>query len=141
MVPVSYETVLVAFEENTFSETALTTAFKLASHRHGDVRVLITLEVPNHLDLRADLDAEELPSYHRNVDNDESVFVHHDEGGPGKPGRLVHTPQGILHGADEAARAAFQKRRVPGMRRTICGVSVDADRPLVPSPTYERLTL
>jgi APA family basic amino acid/polyamine antiporter len=53
--PVSYATVLVAFEENTYSETALTTAFKLASHRHGDVRVLITLEVPNHLDLRADL--------------------------------------------------------------------------------------
>ena len=26
----------------------------------------------------ADLNAEELPSYHRNVDNDESVFVHDD---------------------------------------------------------------
>ena len=89
----------------------------------------------------ADLNAEELPSYHRNVDNDESVFVHHDEAGARKPGMLVHTPQGILHGADEAARAAFQKRRVPGMRRTICGVSVDTDRPLLPSPVYERLTL
>jgi len=89
----------------------------------------------------ADLNSEELPSYHRNVDNDESVFVHHDEAGVGKPGMLVHTPQGILHGADEAARAAFQKRRVPGMRRTFCGVSVDTDRPLAPSPVYERLTL
>ena len=37
---------LVAFEENTFSETALATALKLASHRRGDVRVLVTLEVP-----------------------------------------------------------------------------------------------
>ena len=62
----------------------------------------------------ADLNAEELPSYHRNVDNDESVFVHHDESGSRKPGMLSHTPQGILHGADEATRAAFQKRRTPG---------------------------
>jgi APA family basic amino acid/polyamine antiporter len=53
--PVSYGTVMVAFEENTFSETALATAFKLASHRRADVRVLITLVVPNHLDLQADL--------------------------------------------------------------------------------------
>jgi homogentisate 1,2-dioxygenase len=89
----------------------------------------------------ADLEAEELPSYHRNVDNDESVFVHHDESGARKPGMLSHTPQGILHGADEAARAAFQKRRTPGMRRTLCGVSVDTDRPLTPSPVFERLTL
>jgi len=34
----------------------------------------------------ADLNAEELPSNHRNVDNDESVFVHHDEGGGRRPG-------------------------------------------------------
>ena len=54
---------------------------------------------------------------------------------------LSHTPHGILHGADEATRAAFQKRRTPGMRRTLCGVSVDTDRPLVVSPVYERLTL
>jgi hypothetical protein len=53
---------------------------------------------------------------------------------------LSHTPQGILHGADEAARAAFQARRVPGMRRTLCGVSVDTDRPLVASDTFRRLS-
>jgi hypothetical protein len=76
----------------------------------------------------ADLNAEELPSYHRNVDNDESVFVHHDQSGGRKPGMLSHTPQGILHGADEA------------MRRTLCGVSVDTDRPLAVSAVYERLT-
>jgi len=89
----------------------------------------------------ADLNSEELPSYHRNVDNDESVFVHHDEAGSRKPGMLSHTPQGILHGADEATRSAFQKRRTPGMRRTLCGVSVDTDRPLAVSAAYERLTL
>ena len=53
---------------------------------------------------------------------------------------LSHTPQGILHGADEATREAFQKRRTPGMRRTLCGVSVDTDRPLAVSAVYERLT-
>jgi len=88
----------------------------------------------------ADLNAEELPSYHRNVDYDESVFVHHDEFDSRPPGMLSHTPQGILHGANEAARAAFQKKRAPGMRRTLCGVSVDTERPLVVSPTFQRLT-
>jgi homogentisate 1,2-dioxygenase len=88
----------------------------------------------------ADLNAEELPSYHRNVDNDESVFVHHDANGSRPPGTLSHVPQGILHGANEAARAAFQKTRVPGMRRTLCGVSVDTDRPLMASDAFARLS-
>jgi hypothetical protein len=58
------------------------------------------------------------------------------------PASLVpyHTPHGILHGANEATREAFQKRRVPGMRRTLCGVSVDTDRPLMVSDVYDRLT-
>jgi homogentisate 1,2-dioxygenase len=87
-----------------------------------------------------DLNSEELPSYHRNVDNDESVFVHADEGGGRGAGMLSHVPQGILHGADEAARAAFQKRRVPGMRRVFTGVSVDTDQPLVASEAFRRLS-
>jgi homogentisate 1,2-dioxygenase len=87
----------------------------------------------------ADLNVKELPSYHRNVDNDESVFVHH-EGSTRKPATLSHVPQGILHGADEATRAAFQQKRVPGMRRTLCGVSVDTDRPLVQSAAFQRVS-
>jgi basic amino acid/polyamine antiporter, APA family len=54
-VPVSYPTVVVAFEENTFSPTAMATALKLAKHRGGQVRVLVTLEVPQHLALDANL--------------------------------------------------------------------------------------
>ena len=88
----------------------------------------------------SDLSAEELPSYHRNVDYDESVFVHDDASGARRLGMLSHTPQGILHGADEATRAAFQKRRNPDMRRTLTGVSVDAERPLIPTAVCERLT-
>ena len=75
----------------------------------------------------ADLNAEELPSYHRNVDNDESVFVHHDASGRAHPGMLSYTPQGILHGADEATRAAFQAKRTPGMRRA-ASVSMETMR-------------
>ena len=62
VAPVSYTSVLVAFEENTFSDTAMVTALKLASHRRGDVRVLVTLEVPHHLDLEADLGEAEAVS-------------------------------------------------------------------------------
>jgi homogentisate 1,2-dioxygenase len=87
----------------------------------------------------SDLNAEELPSYHRNVDYDESVFVHHDASSARPPGTLSHTPQGILHGANEAARAAFQQKRTPGMRRTLTGVSVDTERPLTVSSAFQRL--
>ena len=48
--------------------------------------------------------------------------------------------QGMLHGAHETTRAAFQAKRRPGMRRTLCGVSVATDRPLVVSAAYERMT-
>jgi hypothetical protein len=92
-------------------------------------------------DRGGDLNAEELPSYHRNVDNDESVFVHHDASGSRKAGTLSHTPQGILHGADEATHAAFHAKRTPGMRRTLCTVSVDTDQPIAVSAAYERLTM
>jgi basic amino acid/polyamine antiporter, APA family len=47
--PVAYQDVLVAFEEGTYSETAMATALKLAAHRGADVRVLVTTEVPVHL--------------------------------------------------------------------------------------------
>lgn len=88
----------------------------------------------------ADLNAEELPSYHRDVDNDESVFVHADADGGRGADMLSHVPQGILHGADEAARAAFNQRRVAGMQRMFTGMSVDTDRPLAASLAFQRLS-
>jgi APA family basic amino acid/polyamine antiporter len=57
--PVKYPSVIVAFEEPTFSETAMSTALKLASHRGGDVRVMVTLEVPSHLEIGASLGGAE----------------------------------------------------------------------------------
>ena len=53
--PVRYAGVLVAFEEGTYSEDAMATALKLAAHKGGDVRVIATVTVPQHLDIDAPL--------------------------------------------------------------------------------------
>jgi APA family basic amino acid/polyamine antiporter len=53
--PIQYADVLVAFEDGTYSETAMATALKLASHKQGDVRVIATVTVPRHLELQAPL--------------------------------------------------------------------------------------
>jgi homogentisate 1,2-dioxygenase len=88
----------------------------------------------------SDLEAEELPSYHRNIDMDEFMLVHADDDPGGRrPGQLMHTPQGILHGANEAFRAEFQKRRQPGQRRTRTMIGVDTYRPLKPTAEFMRL--
>jgi homogentisate 1,2-dioxygenase len=88
----------------------------------------------------SDLEAEELPSYHRNIDMDEFMLVHADEDQDGRrPGQLMHTPQGILHGANEAFRAEFQKRRQPGQRRGRTMIGVDTYRPLTPTAEFVRL--
>jgi basic amino acid/polyamine antiporter, APA family len=55
VTPVAYEGVIVAFEEATYSDSAMAVALKLAAHRHSDVRVVVTLEVPTHLTIDADL--------------------------------------------------------------------------------------
>ena len=53
---------------------------------------------------------------------------------------LAFTPQGVLHGANEAYRAEFQTRRTPGARRTRTGIGVDTCRPLDVSPEFARMT-
>jgi APA family basic amino acid/polyamine antiporter len=53
--PIQYADVLVAFEDGTYSEGAMATALKLASHKEGDVRVIATVTVPRHLELNAPL--------------------------------------------------------------------------------------
>jgi APA family basic amino acid/polyamine antiporter len=57
--PVKYASVLVAFEEGNYSESAMSTAFRLASHKHGDIRVVVTITVPQHLDVDAALPGAE----------------------------------------------------------------------------------
>jgi APA family basic amino acid/polyamine antiporter len=53
--PVEYAGVIVAFEEGTYSQGAIATALKLASHKKADVRVIVTVDVPQHLDIEAPL--------------------------------------------------------------------------------------
>jgi APA family basic amino acid/polyamine antiporter len=60
VTPVAYEGVIVAFEEATYSDSAMAVALKLAAHRRSDVRVVVTLEVPTHLTIDADLPEAEL---------------------------------------------------------------------------------
>ncbi len=69
----------------------------------------------------ADLDAEGVPIPSSQRGNDESVFVHQDKASAHKSGALSNTPQGIPHGANEAAREAFQKWRIPA--RDVPGVA------------------
>ena len=45
----------------------------------------------------------------------------------------------ILHGATEAYRAEFQKKRKPGMHRTATMIGVDTYRPLVPTAEFARM--
>lgn len=79
----------------------------------------------------ADLTAEELPSNHRNIDCDETVFIHDHPVVPG--GIFSHAPQGLLHGPSEGIRKMFNAMRKPGARRQLTAVSVDAYAPLKPS--------
>ncbi len=86
----------------------------------------------------SDLTAEELPSNHRNVDCDEALFIHDDD--QGRTGIVMHFPQGLMHGATEAVRDAFNLKRTPGMRRALTSVSIDTFAPLVPTQAYLGLT-
>ena len=89
----------------------------------------------------ADPEAEELPSYHRNIDMDEVILSHaNDDPGGRRPGGFSFTPQGILHGATEDARAAFNARRQPGDMRKWTGIGVDTYRPLKVSEAFARMT-
>src|SRR5258708_10799034 len=70
----------------------------------------------------ADLEAEELPSYHRNIDMDEVILSHATDHPAGRrPAGLTFTPQGILHGATQEARPAFHAKPQPGDQPRLTG--------------------
>jgi len=56
---VEYQSVLVAFEEDPFSEEMTATAARLAARRRRGIHVLSLIDVPTHLPLDAPLEAEE----------------------------------------------------------------------------------
>jgi APA family basic amino acid/polyamine antiporter len=56
---VEYQSVLVAFDEDPFSEEMVATADRLAARRRRGIHVLSLITVPTHLPLDAPLEAEE----------------------------------------------------------------------------------
>ena len=56
---VEYQSVLVAFEEEPFSEEAVATAARLAARRRRGIHVLAIVNVPTHLPLDAPLEEQE----------------------------------------------------------------------------------
>jgi basic amino acid/polyamine antiporter, APA family len=56
---VEYESVLVAFDDDPFSEQMVATADRLAARRRRGIHVLALITVPTHLPLDAPLEAEE----------------------------------------------------------------------------------
>ncbi|MGH2993269.1 MAG: amino acid permease [Solirubrobacterales bacterium] len=56
---VEYQSILVAFEEDPFSDEMVATAARLAARRRRGIHVLSLIDVPTHLPLDAPLEAEE----------------------------------------------------------------------------------
>jgi basic amino acid/polyamine antiporter, APA family len=140
--PVRYASVLVAFEDGTFSESAMTTALKLAEHRRGHVRVLATVEVPTQLAIDALLDGADIRA--RSVIEAGRQWARRGQRVHGvvarvRPGEAGHR---IVHEAQEsrtdAIVMAMPKRSPPGklMNRTLevvlakrpCRVIIDSAR-------------
>ncbi|MGI9612273.1 MAG: homogentisate 1,2-dioxygenase [Acidimicrobiales bacterium] len=84
----------------------------------------------------ADLDAEELPSYHRNIDYDEFWLIHRAGGPVDGGGQLIYTPQGFVHGATEELRSMHQAARKSDDRRELAAIGIEAWRALTPTPEY-----
>lgn len=88
-----------------------------------------------------DLDAEELPSRHRNIDTEELVLM--KSGPDGRPANvLLHMPQGVTHGPDGKMREMFQAYRKSmaekgeQLMRMLEGVSIDSYQRFHPTEAY-----
>lgn len=88
-----------------------------------------------------DLDAEELPSRHRNIDCEELVLMKTaPDGSPANV--LLHMPQAVTHGPDGKMRELFQAYRTAmadkgeQIKRMLEGVSIDSYQRLHPTQAY-----
>ena len=131
---------LVAFEGPTFSESAMAAAIKLASHKRGDLRVIVTLEVPANLDIGAPTVAGEMKA--QSVVEAARQWVHRGQRVHGavvrvRPGEAGHR---IVREAQQAGVQAIvmampQRRPVRGplsktlevvLRKRPCRVIIDS---------------
>ncbi|MEB3032106.1 homogentisate 1,2-dioxygenase [[Mycobacterium] nativiensis] len=78
---------------------------------------------------------ERTPWYHRNVDYDEIAFFHGGSlyGIPMPPGLISHAPQGVHHGAPEAARERARRKFDDYPRVDWQVIAIDTRRRLTPS--------
>lgn len=86
--------------------------------------------------------AERTPWYHRNADFDEVTFVHGGNffGIPLKKTLLEHAPQGVHHGAPEAARVMARATHDKVTRLEWQIVCIETEKPLRPTPALRALT-
>jgi homogentisate 1,2-dioxygenase len=78
---------------------------------------------------------ERTPWYHRNVDYDEIAFFHSGSlyGIPMPHGLVSHAPQGVHHGAPEAARERARRKFDQYDRVDWSVIAIDSRRRLIPS--------
>ncbi len=82
--------------------------------------------------------AERVPSYHRNADYDEVAFYHGGSflGYPLPKGLLAHSPQGLHHGAPQAARDFARANHTEVSRIDWQIIAIDTERPLRPTTEF-----
>src|SRR5258708_25706133 len=71
----------------------------------------------------ADPDAEELPSYHRNIDMDEVILSHaNDDPGGRRPGGFTFTPPGLFDGGNGEGPATVNAKCKPSDTGRLAGI-------------------
>jgi APA family basic amino acid/polyamine antiporter len=90
---VEYESVLVAFEDGHFSGEAVATAARLAARRRRGIHVLVTITVPPHSPIDAEMPDEEARAQtaidSARVRGGRRVTGHWDKVRPGQAGRRI----------------------------------------------------
>ena len=94
--------------------------------------------------LEGDPKAQRLPWYHRDVDIDETFFIHQgtfsftgNPDAPG-PGMLLHEPQGLHHGPPASEIKEMESNWNEYTRLQLTAINVDCVDPLVLSPEIEK---
>ncbi|MCS1411719.1 MAG: Homogentisate 1,2-dioxygenase [Verrucomicrobia subdivision 3 bacterium] len=97
--------------------------------------MMIVTFLPQHA--VQDLESEELPSNHRNIDCEEIIFIHDHPHFP--VGSVLHLPQSLMHGTPKDLRDTLNAARTKDDKRQLWGVSVDTYRPVTPTAAYRKL--
>ena len=127
---VEYQSILVAFEEDPFSEEVVATADRLAARRRRGIHVLSLIDVPTHLPLDAPLDAEESAAQSK-VERAKlicgmRVTGHVDRVRPGQAGHFIAEEARAIKAAAIVVQLTY-RNGTPRYGKTLQGVM--AERP------------